>query len=94
MASGCPCIVADTGGLREVVPVGERVGLRFNGGDAEHLGVMIERLLVDRSLRERLVTEASEHVLRFDWDDIAERTRGAYAELRELRPREEGVRPR
>ncbi len=47
MASGCPCIVADTGGLREVVPVGERVGLRFNGGDAEHLGVMIERLLVD-----------------------------------------------
>jgi glycogen synthase len=56
--------------------------------------VMIERLLVDRSLRERLVTEASEHVLRFDWDDIAERTRGAYAELRELRPREEGVRPR
>ncbi len=91
MASGCPCIVADTGGLREVVPVGERVGLRFNGGDAEHLGVMIERLLVDDALRERLVTEASEHVLRFDWDDIAERTRGIYGELRELRPSEEGV---
>jgi glycogen(starch) synthase len=92
MASGCPCIVADTGGLREVVPVGERVGLRFNGGDAEHLGVMIERLLVDEPLRERLVTEASEHVLRFDWDDIAQRTRGIYSELRELTPREEGVR--
>ena len=80
MASGCPCIVADTGGLREVVPVGERVGLRFNGGDAEHLGVMIERLLVDEALRDRLVTEASEHVLRFDWDDIAQRTRGIYDE--------------
>jgi glycogen(starch) synthase len=92
MASGCPCIVADTGGLREVVPLGERVGLRFNGGDAEHLGVMIERLLVDGPLRERLVTEASEHVLRFDWDDIAQRTRGIYSELRELTPREEGVR--
>jgi glycogen(starch) synthase len=78
MASGCPCIVADTGGLREVVPVGERVGLRFNGGDAEHLGVMIERLLVDDELRDRLVTEASEHVLSFDWDDIAQRTRGIY----------------
>lgn len=78
MASGCPCIVADTGGLREVVPQGERVGLRFNGGDAEHLGVMIERLLVDDGLRDRLVTEASEHVLRFDWDDIALRTRGIY----------------
>jgi glycogen(starch) synthase len=78
MASGCPCIVADTGGLREVVPGGERVGLRFNGGDAEHLGVMIERLLVDDRLRDRLVTEASEHVLSFDWDDIAVRTRGIY----------------
>jgi len=99
MASGCPCIVADTGGLREVVPVGERVGLRFNGGDAEHLGVMIERLLVDDELRERLVAEASEYVLRFDWDDIARRTRAIYTELREPAPtgacetssREQGV---
>jgi glycogen(starch) synthase len=81
MASGCPCIVADTGGLREVVPPGERVGLRFNGGDAEHLGVMIERLLIDDELRDRLVTEASEHVLSFDWDDIAQRTHTIYSEL-------------
>jgi glycogen(starch) synthase len=81
MASGCPCIVADTGGLREVVPEGERVGLRFNGGDAEHLGTMIERLLVDDELRDRLVVEASEHVLSFDWDDIATRTRAIYGEL-------------
>ncbi|HUB35708.1 MAG TPA: glycosyltransferase family 4 protein [Solirubrobacteraceae bacterium] len=81
MASGCPCIVADTGGLREVVPPGERVGLRFNGGDAEHLGVMIERLLIDGELRDRLVTEASEHVLRFDWDDIAARTETLYSDL-------------
>ena len=85
-------VVADTGGLREVVPSGERVGLRFNGGDAEHLGVMIERLLIDGELRDRLVTEASEHVLRFDWGDIAQRTRGIYGELCELAPREEGVR--
>jgi len=91
MASGCPCIVADTGGLREVVPVGERVGLRFNGGDPEHLGIMIERLLVDEGLRDRLVTEASEHVLSFDWDDIALRTRGIYDEFGQLTA-PEGVR--
>jgi glycogen synthase len=89
MASGCPCIVADTGGLREVVPSGERVGLRFNGGDAEHLGVMIERLLIDTELRDRLVTEASEHVLRFDWDDIAQRTHAIYSELAGVRNQEE-----
>jgi glycogen synthase len=92
MASGCPCIVADTGGLREVVPPGERVGLRFNGGDAEHLGVMIERLLVDGELRDRLVAEASEHVLSFDWEDIARRTRTIYGELEpRRRPREDAV---
>ena len=81
MASGCPCIVADTGGLREVVPAGERVGLRFNGGDAAHLGTMIERLLTDDELRERLVAEASEHVLGFDWSDVARRTHGVYRDL-------------
>jgi glycogen(starch) synthase len=82
MASGCPCIVADTGGLREIVPEDERVGLRFNGGDAEHLAIMIERLLTDEPLRERLVAEASEHVLRFDWADVARRTADVYARLR------------
>lgn len=89
MASGCPCIVADTGGLREVVPAGERVGLRFNGGDAEHLGVMIERLLVDEQLRDRLVAEASEHVLSFDWSDVAQRTACVYRQLagRQVRQR-------
>jgi glycogen synthase len=81
MASGCPCIVADTGGLREIVPEDERVGLRFNGGDAEHLAVMVERLLTDEALRDRLVAEASEHVLRFDWADVARQTATVYREL-------------
>jgi glycogen(starch) synthase len=81
MASGCPCIVADTGGLREIVPEDERVGLRFNGGDAEHLAAMVERLLTDDALRERLVVEASEHVLSFDWADVARQTAALYAQL-------------
>ena len=82
MASGCPCIVADTGGLREIVPSDERVGLRFNGGDPEHLATMVERLLTDSALRDRLVAEASEHVLTFDWADVARQTADVYAELR------------
>jgi len=80
MASGCPCIVADTGGLREVVPHGE-VGLRFRTRDPEELGRMVERVLTDPDLRGRLVAEASEHVLRFDWSDVARRTAAIYAEL-------------
>jgi glycogen synthase len=80
MASGCPCIVADTGGLREVVP-DERVGLRFRSRDSDSLATMVERVLCDGALRGRLVAEASEHVLRFDWADIARRTVDVYEEL-------------
>jgi glycogen(starch) synthase len=80
MASDCPCIVADTGGLREIVSHGE-VGLRFRARDPASLGEMVERLLTDAELRERLVVEGSEHILRFDWTDVAERTAAIYAEL-------------
>ena len=80
MASGCPCIVADTGGLREVVP-NDDVGLRFRSRDPASLAEMVERVLTDRPLRERLVAEASEHVLRFDWGDVARQTAEVYAQL-------------
>ncbi len=80
MASGCPCIVADTGGLREVVPHDE-AGLRFRGRDPDALVEMVERVFSDHDLRERLVAEAAEHVLRFDWADVAERTAEVYGEL-------------
>jgi glycogen synthase len=81
MASGCPCIVADTGGLREVVPRGRRVGLRFRARDPRSLARMAEQLLSDDALRDRLVAEASEHVLRFDWADVARQTRGVYVDV-------------
>jgi glycogen synthase len=80
MASGCPCIVADTGGLREVVPHNE-AGLRFRARDPEALGAMVERLLTNADLRRRLIAEGSEHVLRFDWADVAESTAEVYADL-------------
>ncbi|MEA2187876.1 MAG: glycogen synthase [Solirubrobacteraceae bacterium] len=80
MASGCPCIVADTGGLREVVPSSD-IGLRFRSRDPRALAVMVERVLCDDALRERLVAEASAHVLHFDWTDVAHRTAQVYAEL-------------
>jgi glycogen synthase len=80
MASGCPCIVADTGGLREVVPH-EEAGLRFTARDPDSLADAVERVFRDRDLRERLIAEAAEHVLLFDWDDVAARTREIYAEL-------------
>jgi glycogen synthase len=42
---------------------------------------MVERVFRDHDLRERLVAEAADHVLRFDWGDVAERTVAVYDEL-------------
>ena len=89
MASGCPCLVADTGGLREVVP-NEDVGLRFRSRDPESLGQMAERLLTDDELRDRLVAEASEHVLTFDWADVAAQVADVYRDV----TRKEATEPR
>ena len=81
MASECPCIVADTGGLREVVPDGGQVGLRFRSRDPEALAEVAERVLTDPALRDDLISEAREHVLGFDWLDVAEQTTAVYEKL-------------
>jgi glycogen synthase len=80
MASGCPCIVADTGGLREVV-VHEEGGLRFRADDPEALAEVAIRVLSDDELGQRLIADAYEHVRRFDWADVAEQTAAVYADL-------------
>jgi glycogen(starch) synthase len=81
MASGCLCVVADTGGLREVVPVEGTVGLRFPSRDAGALRGVLERVLTDDASRRQLVAEAREHVLRFDWAEVARRTAEVYRVL-------------
>ena len=81
MASGCLCVVADTGGLREVVPSDGTVGLRFPSRDSAALGEILEQVLRDDAMREQLVTEARAHVLCFDWGEVATRTAAIYREL-------------
>jgi glycogen(starch) synthase len=81
MASGCLCVVADTGGLREVVPGDGTVGLRFPSRDSAALGEILGRVLTDNATREQLVSEARAHVLSFGWEEVATRTAGIYREL-------------
>ena len=81
MASGCLCVVADTGGLREVVPEDGTVGVRFRSRDSAALEAVLERVLGDDTERAAVVAEAREHVLRFDWGEVARRTREVYATL-------------
>ncbi len=80
MASGCPCVVADTGGLREVVPP-EGAGWTFHPRDPEALAEVAIKVLGDEELGQRLVTDGLEHIRRFDWVDVAERTASLYREV-------------
>jgi glycogen synthase len=81
MASGCLCVVADTGGLREVVPGDGTVGLRFASRDSAALRDVLEEVLTDDRTRAQLVAEAREHVLRFDWVEVARSTQALYRHM-------------
>jgi glycogen(starch) synthase len=86
MASGCLCVVADTGGLREVVPADGTVGLRFPCNDADALSEILMRVLTDDDARTQLIAEAREHVLQFDWTEVAQRTISVYDALLARQP--------
>lgn len=78
MASGTPCIAADTGGLRELI-VHEATGLRFIPGDPASLAATIDRLLTDAVLHQRLTVDARRMLdEQFSWRSIAERTVDVY----------------
>jgi glycogen(starch) synthase len=81
MACGCLCVVADTGGLREVVPDDGSVGHRFPSRDVEALSELLEQVLGDDPGRARAVEAAREHVLQFDWAEVARQTLGVYGAL-------------
>ncbi len=86
MASGCLCVVADTGGLREVVPADGTAGLRFRSNDADALREILLRVLTDDDVRARLTMAAREHVLRFDWTEVARQTGRIYDALLARQP--------
>lgn len=79
MASGTPCIAADTGGLRELI-VHDGTGLRFQPEDPAQLAEMILRLTTDRHLAHRLTVDARRMINdTFSWTTIAGQTASVYA---------------
>jgi glycogen synthase len=78
MAAGTPLVVADTGGLAEVVDHG-RTGLRVAPEDVGALTGALRRLLGDPRLGRRLAATAHDHVTASaSWDVIAARTAEIY----------------
>lgn len=78
-AVGTPLVVADTGGLRELVEPG-RTGLRFPPGDAASLADALATLLSDDVLARRMLRAAGERAVReFGWSAVAQATAQTYA---------------
>ncbi|HKE51084.1 MAG TPA: glycosyltransferase family 4 protein [Actinomycetes bacterium] len=77
-ASGTPLVVADTGGLREIVEHGV-TGLRFEAGDVAGLAAAVDSVLSDEVLAHRLVRDARAVLATaYRWTTIAERTVAVY----------------
>ena len=80
LASGAPLIVADTGGLAELVG-GTGSALLFEPGNAEDLADCIERVLTDQDLADQLVARGHELIeATYSWHAIATRMVSVYAD--------------
>lgn len=78
LAGGAPLIVADTGGLAELVG-GTGSALLFEPGNANELADCIERVLTDRELADDMVRRGHELLeASYSWDAIAARTVTVY----------------
>ena len=82
MAQGRPVVASAVGGLLDLVVDGE-TGVHVPPGDVPALRAALERLLADRSLRERMGEAARARVReRFSWDAVTDATVAAYEEAR------------
>jgi len=76
MTRGCPVICSDIPVLREV---GGDAALYADTRDSEALAAVINRVLADSPLRERLRTAGLEQAGRFSWEQVADSTLAAFA---------------
>lgn len=78
VAAGTPLVVADTGGLRELVAHGV-TGVHFTPGDVDGLVDAVVSLVDDEVLARRMVSRGRKVLARdYAWTSIAERTDEVY----------------
>jgi glycogen(starch) synthase len=81
LAGGAPLIVADTGGLAELVG-GTGSALMFEPGNGDDLATCIERVLTEPGLADELVRRGHQLLnASYSWDAIAARTAAVYDEV-------------
>jgi glycogen(starch) synthase len=90
MMAKCPVIVAETGGLKEIV-VHEETALCFKPGNSDSLAQAMIRVLKDEELAKRMTSDAASLIgEKYNWTRIARHTMEVY----ERAVREYEYRPR
>lgn len=79
-AAGCAVLASNVGGIPEIVK-DQVTGVLVPPDDADKAAQAMHQLLTNIPLRAALITEAREHVKKFDWDLIAERYAKVYEGL-------------
>lgn len=73
MAQGAPVLVPDYGGIGEVIRDGDKLGgLTFKAWDSGDLAIELERMLVDRMLHRRLVSNTRAIAARFSVENMTD----------------------
>ena len=80
-ATGLPCVVFRDYETPSVVD--GKTG--YQAGTIEEMMLALEKLILDRTLRQRMGAAAREHVQQFDWDLVADLWRKAYLEIASAR---------
>ncbi len=81
MAAGCPVVVTEVGGFREVVRH-DKTGVTVYPNDAYSLAWGVLHTLRDPELAAARAEEARQAICReFNWDTIAERTKAVYQKI-------------
>ncbi|MFZ7102794.1 MAG: glycosyltransferase family 4 protein [Peptococcaceae bacterium] len=84
MIANSPVVVADTGGLSEIIQH-EKNGLKCIPGNADSLADQIIRTFTDRALVKKMIKKAREDVTaNYSWDGIALQTLNLYQEIIEI----------
>lgn len=80
MASGCPVVATDVGGISDVV-IANETGLLVPQQSPAALAEAICALLADSALRARLAANAPRRAAEFDWESVTQRTAAVYRQV-------------
>ncbi|HLI46658.1 MAG TPA: glycosyltransferase family 4 protein [Geobacterales bacterium] len=83
MSAGVPLVASSVGGLDEILE-NEVDGLKVPPRNPDAIADAVFKLLIDESLRNRLVENARRKAIKFSWEEIAKRTMDVYEKVKNV----------